>query len=68
MSKDQAARAVLRIEKPAEVARKETLDQKIAQVLGKAKKPNLTQNERLDLIVEQNQLILELLTEKLNNG
>ena len=38
--------------------------QKIETITEKAKKLNLTQNKKLDLIIEQNELILELLKPK----
>lgn len=47
-----------------EAAKFREREQKIRDALNKAKKPNLTDKEKLGIIFEQNQLILEMLSEK----
>ena len=54
---------VLKVEKPAAVIEAEEREQKLRAVVEKAKKP-LTDKEKLDLIIEQNQIILEMLKPK----
>ena len=54
---------VLKVEKPAAVIEAEEREQKLRAIVEKAKKP-LTDKEKMDLIIEQNELILELFKPK----
>ena len=60
---DTKVKPILRVEKPAAVIEAEEREQKLRAVVEKAKKP-LTDKEKLDLIIEQNQIILEMLKPK----
>ena len=51
---------VLRVEKPRAAIEAEERKQKLAAIAQKAQRP-LTDKEKLDLIIEQNQIILEML-------
>ena len=64
MSKLKREKPVLRIEKPAAMVEAEACRQRLGAVANKAKETNLTDKEKLDLIIEQNQLIIELLKPK----
>ncbi|MDQ7790210.1 MAG: hypothetical protein RDU41_09185 [Clostridia bacterium] len=54
-------KAVLRIQKPQELVEAEARKLKLEAVANKAKETNLTDKEKLNLIIEQNQIILEML-------
>jgi len=60
---DTKVKPILRVEKPAAVIEAEEREQKLRAVVEKAKKP-LIDKEKLDLIIEQNQIILEMLKPK----